>query len=225
MSRQIIRLGIGLMLAYLVLFAQLNRLQFFSAEALETHPANSRPLVEDFGAPRGEIRAADGTVLARSVDLEEGVVERQREYPLGELFAEVTGFVSFDAGDDGLEAAFDDELRGERNALSDGFRELLGGASTTADVNTTLSVELQEAARDALGERNGSVVALDPRTGEILSLWSYPSYDPNALADVDNSVARVARQNLLADPGNPLLPRTYRAVSYTHLTLPTILRV
>ena len=99
MSRQIIRLGIGLMIAYLVLFAQLNRLQFFSAEALETHPANSRPLVEDFGAPRGEIRAADGTVLARSVDLEEGVVERQREYPLGELFAEVTGFVSFDAGD------------------------------------------------------------------------------------------------------------------------------
>lgn len=214
MSRQIIRLGIGLMLAYLVLFAQLNRLQFFSAEALETHPANSRPLVEDFGAPRGEIRAADGTVLARSIDLEEGVVERQREYPLGELFAEVTGFVSFDAGDDGLEAAFDDELRGERNALSDGFRELLGGASTTADVNTTLSVELQEAARDALGERNGSVVALDPRTGEILSLWSYPSYDPNALADVDNSVARTARQNLLADPGNPLLPRTYREVYF-----------
>ena len=97
MSQQIIRLGIGLMVAYLVLFAQLNRLQFFSAEALEAHPANSRPLVEDFGAPRGEIRAADGTVLARSVDLEEGVVERQREYPLGDLFAEVTGFVSFDA--------------------------------------------------------------------------------------------------------------------------------
>ena len=214
MSRQIIRLGIGLMIAYLALFAQLNRLQFFNVEALETHPANSRPLVEDFGAPRGEIRSADGTVLARSVELEEGVVERQREYPLGELFAEVTGFVSFDAGNDGLESTFDDELRGERNALSDGFRELLGGASSTADVNTTLSVELQEAAREALGERTGSVVALDPRTGEILSLWSYPSYDPNTLADVDNAEARAARQNLLADPNNPLLPRTYREVYF-----------
>ena len=91
---------------------------------------------------------------------------------------------------------------------------MLGGASSTADVNTTLSVELQEAARDALGERNGSVVALDPRTGEILSLFSYPSYDPNALADVDNSVARDARQSLLADPDNPLLPRTYREVYF-----------
>lgn len=214
MSRQIIRLGIGLMVAYLVLFVQLNRLQFFSAEALETHPANTRPLVEDFGAPRGEIRAADGTVLARSVELEEGAVERQREYPLGDLFAEVTGFVSFDAGSDGLESTFDDALRGDRNALSDGLRELLGGASTTADINTTLSVELQQAARDALGERNGSVVALDPRTGEILSLWSYPSYDPNALADIDNNVARAERQNLLADPDNPLLPRSYREVYF-----------
>ena len=214
MSRQIIRLGIGLMVAYLVLFAQLNRLQFFNAEALESNPVNSRPLVEDFGAPRGEIRAADGTVLARSVELEEGVVERQREYPLGELFAEVTGFVSFDAGSDGLESSFDDELRGDRNALSDGLRELLGGESTTADVNTTLSVELQQVAREALGERNGSVVALDPRTGEILSLWSYPTYDPNTLANIENAEARTAREILLADPGNPLLPRTYREVYF-----------
>jgi len=213
-SRQIIRLGIGLMVAYLVLFVQLNRLQFFEAEALETHPVNSRPLVEDFGAPRGEIRAADGTVLARSVELDEGVIEREREYPLGELFAEVTGFVSFDAGSDGLEASFDDELRGNRNALSDGLRELLGGESSTADVNTTLSVELQQAARDALGERNGSVVALDPQTGEILSLWSYPTFDPNTLADIDNAAAQAARRNLLSDPANPLLPRTYREVYF-----------
>ena len=214
MRQQIIRLGIGLMVGYLVLFAQLNRLQFFNAEELETHPVNSRPLVEDFGAPRGEIRAADGTVLARSVELEEGVLEREREYPLGELFAEVTGFVSFDAGSDGLESSFDDELRGDRNALSDGLRELLGGESTTADVNTTLSVELQEVARDALGERNGSVVALDPQTGEILALWSYPTYDPNTLADIDNASAQEARRTLLADPGNPLLPRTYREVYF-----------
>ena len=214
MTRQIVRLGIGLMIAYLVLFVQLNRLQFFEAEALQTHPANSRPLVQDFGAPRGEIRAADGTVLARSVEVEDGVIERQREYPLGDLFAEVTGFVSFDAGADGLESQYDDELRGERNALSDGFRELLGGESSTADVVTTLSVDLQQSARDALGERRGSVVALDPRTGEIHAMWSYPSFDPNALADIDNSAAQAARSELLADPDNPLLPRTYREVYF-----------
>ena len=117
MNRQIVRLGIGLMVGYLVLFVQLNNIQFFGAEELETHPANSRPLIADFGAPRGEIRAADGTVLAQSVELEEGVFERQREFPTGELFAEVTGFFSFDSGADGLERQLDDELRGEQNEL------------------------------------------------------------------------------------------------------------
>lgn len=222
MTRQITRLGIGIMIAYLVLFFQLNNLQFFGAEELQTHPSNSRPLVADFGAPRGTIRAADGTVLAQSVEVDEGPVERRREYPLGELFAEVTGFISFDAGSDGLEQAFDSELRGENNVVTDGLRDLLGGESTTAEVNTTLSVELQQAARDALGDRVGSVVALDARSGAVLALWSTPTYDPNALADLDNAAARQARQDLLDDPANPLLPRTYRELYFPGSTFKVV---
>jgi peptidoglycan glycosyltransferase len=214
MNKQIVRLGVGLMAAYLVLFLQLNNIQYFGAEELANHPSNSRPLVANFGAPRGEIRAADGTVLARSVELEDGAFARQREYPTGELFSEVTGFFSFDAGADGLEQAWDEELRGEQNALSDGLRELLGGESTTADVETSLSVEMQEAARSALGERRGSVVALDPQSGAILAMWSWPSYDPNPLSSVDTSASRNARRVLLADSNNPLLPRTTRELFF-----------
>lgn len=210
------------MAAYLVLFAQLNNLQFFSAEGLTTHPSNSRPLVADFGAPRGEIRAADGTVLARSVELDDGAFARRREYPTGELFAEVTGFFSFDSGSDGLEQTWDDELRGERNQLEDGLRELLGGASTTADVATTLSVEIQTAAKDALGERRGSVVVLDPQSGAILSLWSWPTYDPNPLASINSNEARIARSILLADPLNPMLPRTTRELFFPGSTFKVV---
>lgn len=222
MNKQIFRLGVGLMVAYLVLFAQLNNLQFFRAEGLTTHASNSRPLVADFGAARGEIRAADGTVLARSVDLEDGAFERRREYPTGELFAEVTGFFSFDSGADGLEQTWDEELRGDRNQLEDGLRELLGGESTTADVNTTLSVEIQAAARDALGDRRGSVVVLDPQSGAILSLWSWPSYDPNPLASTISSEARAARSMLLSDPLNPLLPRTTRELFFPGSTFKVV---
>ncbi len=210
------------MVAYLVLFAQLNNLQFFRAERLTTHASNSRPLVADFGAARGEIRAADGTVLARSVDLDDGAFERRREYPTGDLFAEVTGFFSFDSGADGLEQTWDEELRGDRNQLEDGLRELLGGESTTADVNTTLSVEIQTAARDALGDRRGSVVVLDPQSGAILSLWSWPSYDPNPLASTVSSEARAARSTLLADPLNPLLPRTTRELFFPGSTFKVV---
>lgn len=222
MNQQIVRLGIGLMIGYAILFAQLNNIQFFGAEELETHPSNSRPLVADFGAPRGEIRAADGTVLAESIELEEGVFERQRSYPTGELFAEVTGFFSFDSGSDGLESTFDSELRGEQNQLSDALRGVLGGEVNTSDIETSLSVALQESARDALGDRRGSVVALDPNTGEVLSLWSYPSYDPNPLASVDTSEARAARGELLADPDDPLLPRTIREVFFPGSTFKVV---
>lgn len=210
------------MVGYLVLFVQLNNIQFFGAEELETHPSNSRPLVADFGAPRGEIRAADGTVLARSVELEEGVFERQREYPTGELFSEVVGFFSFGSGSDGMEAEFDDVLRGEGSQLSDALREVLGGGSNTSDIETSLSVALQETARDALGERRGSVVALDPRSGAVLSLWSWPTYDANPLASVDSSVAREARSELLNNPNNPLLPRTTREVFFPGSTFKVV---
>ncbi len=210
------------MAAYLVLFVQLNNIQVFGAEELNTHPENSRPLVANFGAPRGEIRAADGTVLARSVELEDGAFARQREYPTGELFAEATGFFSFNSGADGLELTWDDELRGEQNALADGMRELLGGESTTADVETTLSVELQEAARDALGDRRGSVVALDPQSGAILAMWSWPTYDPNPLSSVDTAEAAAARQALLADANNPLLPRTTRELYFPGSTFKVV---
>ena len=214
MNRQIIRLGVGLMVAYLVLFVQLNNIQVFGAEELATHPENSRPLVADFGAPRGEIRASDGTVIARSVELEEGAFARQREYPLGELFAEATGFFSFNSGSDGLERTWDDELRGDDNELSDGVRELFGGETATADIETTLSIPMQEAARTALGERRGSVVALDAQTGAVLTMWSWPTYDPNPLSSVDTAEAQAARQELLANPDNPLLPRTTRDVFF-----------
>ena len=222
MNQQIVRLGVGLMIGYAILFAQLNNIQFFGAEELENHPSNSRPLVADFGAPRGEIRASDGTVLAESVELEEGVFERQRQYPTGELFAEVTGFFSFDSGTDGLEATFDSELRGEQNQLSDALRGLLGGEVNTSDLETSLSVAMQETARDALGERRGSVVALDPTTGEVLSLWSWPSYDPNPLASVNTGEARAARGELLADANNPLLPRTTREVFFPGSTFKVV---
>lgn len=222
MNQQILRLGIGLMIGYAVLFAQLNNIQFFGAEELQTHPSNSRPLIADFGAPRGEIRAADGTVLAESVELEEGVFERQRQYPTGELFAEVTGFFSFDSGSDGLESTFDSELRGERDAFTGALSSVLGNDAGVRDIETSLSVALQETAREALGERRGSVVALDPNTGEVLSLWSWPTYDPNPLSSVDTGEARSARSELLTNGDNPLLPRTTREVFFPGSTFKVV---
>jgi peptidoglycan glycosyltransferase len=214
MTRSIRRLGVALLVLYGALFVQLNVVQVLRAEEYNDNPANTREIVRDFSRPRGSIISADGTVLARSVDVG-GRFERQREYPTGDLFGPITGFFSFNAGADGVEKTYNDELAGRTAASSvEDVADLFVDEERTGDVVLSLHTAVQQAARDAFLElapgRRGSVVAIDPRNGSILALWSNPSYDPNPLSSVDQDLARNSRSLLLADPGKPLLARSYR---------------
>jgi penicillin-binding protein A len=210
MTRSIRRLGVALLVLYGALFVQLNVVQVLRAEEYNDNPANTREIVRDFSRPRGSIISADGTVLARSVDVG-GRFERQREYPTGDLFGPITGFFSFNAGADGVEKAYNDELAGRTAATSvEDVADLFVDEERTNDVVLSLHTAVQQVARDALGDRRGSVVALDPRNGAILALWSNPSYDPNPLSSVDQDVAKSTRSVLLAAPNKPLLARSYR---------------
>ncbi|MBA2624183.1 MAG: penicillin-binding protein 2 [Acidimicrobiia bacterium] len=210
MKRSIRRLGVGLIVLYGALFVQLNLVQVLNADEYNENPGNTREIVRDFSRPRGQIVSADGTVLARSREIG-GRYERQREYPTGDLFGQITGFFSFNAGADGVEKAYNDELSGRAAPTSvDQVADLFVDEERTADVVLTVDATVQQAARDALGNRLGSIVALDPRNGSILALWSTPSYDPNPLSSVDQKAASAARNLALADPNKPLLTRSYR---------------
>jgi penicillin-binding protein A len=209
-TRSIRRLGVALIVLYGALFVQLNVVQVLRAEEYNDNPENTRDIVRDFSRPRGSIISADGTVLARSVEVG-GRFERQREYPTGDLFGPITGWFSFNAGADGVEKAYNDELAGRTAASSvEDVADLFVDEERTGDVVLTLHTAVQQVARDALGGRRGSVVALDPRNGDILALWSNPSFDPNPLSSVDQEVASGSREVLLADPNKPLLARSYR---------------
>lgn len=210
MNRQIRIVGLVLAILYTALFVQLNYLQVFAADELNAHPANTRAVVRDFSRARGVIQTADGTVIARSVDVE-GELERLREYPEGELYAHLTGYLSFNFGNDGLERTYHDELVGRGRELTlDRLSDLLVDRRHTGDVTITVSAELQELATELLGERRGAVVALDPRDGAILAMVDYPTYDPNRLSTHDLAAAEQAWNELNADPDKPLLPRSYR---------------
>lgn len=210
MNRQIRRLSIGLMVCYLLLFAQLNNLQIFGAERLKENPDNNREIVNSYSRPRGTISTSDGVVVARSVEVDTDL-ERQREYPEGELYAQVSGFFSFHFGASGVEESYNEELTGETidlelRDLSDLFVERDRSGSIVLSVRS----DVQAAARDALGEREGSVVALDVQTGEILALWSWPSFDPNLVSDPSLAAASEARDLYLADERDPMLGRAYQ---------------
>ena len=77
------RAGLGLIVCFVVLFVQLNRLTVFQAAELNDNPNNTRDILRDFSQPRGSITTADGVVIARSVPSTDRF-EFQREYPEGD---------------------------------------------------------------------------------------------------------------------------------------------
>jgi peptidoglycan glycosyltransferase len=209
-NTQIRRLGIVLAVLFVLLFVQLNRLQVIEADRLNDHPANTRAVVRDFARPRGVIQTADGVVVASSTPTG-GEFERLRTYPEGALFAHLTGYFSFTFGADGVERTYNDALTGRDRRLSiDRLGDLLLEKDQTANVTLTVSKRLQQVAAQALANRKGAVVAVDPRTGAILAMVDFPSYDPNPLAAHDQDAVRETWERLNADANKPLLPRAYR---------------
>ena len=116
----------------------------------------------------------------------------------------------------GIEKQYNDSLMGvdgERQSVVDNLgkeREVLGikEAVPGKNLQLTIDLDLQVVAELALGDRRGSVVALDPNTGEILAMASHPTFDPNKFA------VRIKSKDwkeLTKDPGNPLLNRSIQA--------------
>ena len=169
---------------------------------------------------------------ARSRELPEVSVEFRplRRYEGGELGSHVLGYVSEitqsqlenndfpdrKAGDivgtSGLERQYDNYLQGR-----DGFRQVVVDTLNREievlieippdpgqDLVTTLDLDLQMAARTALGEQTGVAVALDPRTGEVLALSSRPGFDPTLFAE---GIAAEDWHALTDDPRKPLQNR------------------
>lgn len=211
-NTQIRRLGIGLVFLFVLLFAQLNWLQVIRADDLADDPRNTRNAVRDFSQPRGEIVSADGRVLARSEPTDNSF-KRLRVYPpeTASLFAHIVGYFSFTFGAEGVERTYNDELAGRTEELElDNLADLLLDRTRTANVTLTLPVSVQQTAAQALGDREGAVVALDPRDGSILAMYSFPSFDPNGLSAHDQEAVQNNRALLTLNPDRPLLPRAYR---------------
>ena len=212
MNRQVRKLALALIVLYAALFVQLNVLQIGQQEELTNDSRNTRATVRDFNKPRGDIVSADGVVLATSRQLPQGSeYAYQREYPTGELFAHLTGYYTFVYGATQVEKTQNDVLAG-RTAEQQlrGVTSLWSEPDTSGSVVLTLDSRIQEAARQALGEREGSVVVIDTVTGAVKAMWSYPSYDPNLIANHDSDVAGDVINFYNEAPGKPLLANTYQ---------------
>lgn len=202
----------GLMI---VLIAQLTYLQVIEADSLANDPRNVRALIRDFARARGDIVTADGQVVATSVPADD-LFEWQREYPLGSLFGHVSGFQSIVYGNSGIEREYNDELSGRSpivriQSITD-LPGVLVNEEQTGTVVLTMTAAAQQLAKDALGDRRGSIVVMDPKTGAIVAMYSNPSYDPTPLAGHNPQAVQDAYTLLNLDPTKPMLPRTYAEI-------------
>src|SRR5262249_48670403 len=120
---------------------------------------------------RGEITDRDGVRLAWNKNDKNG--EPYRGYASNALSG-VIGYSSRQYGTSGLENAWNAQLSGVISAdpLRELTRKFRADASDPQDIRTTLVLQLQEAAVQALGRNKGAVVMLDPKTGEVLALAS-----------------------------------------------------
>lgn len=129
---------------------------------------------------RGEILDRNGKVLAETVTDANG--KETRKYPYGRTFAHVVGYAT--NGKSGIESAMNFRLLTSHAFVFERIGNEFKGEKNIGDnVVTTLDLNLQQTAYDALGSHNGAVIVLEPSTGKILAMVSKPDYDPNTIAE------------------------------------------
>ena len=158
----------------------------------------------------------------------------RRQYPQDGFAAHVTGyvgevseaeldspqFIDYNQGDivgkDGLERQYDATLRGvdgQQRVMVDNMgreRQVQNAqeAMPGKDLRTTIDLDLQAVAELSMQDKLGAVVALDPRTGEVLAMVSRPTFDANKFT---GRISRDDWNEIASDPHKPLLNRAIQA--------------
>src|SRR6202451_390973 len=162
------------------------------------------------------------------------IMSHRRLYPRNGFMAHLIGYVGevsedmlnqpqfelYNSGDvvgiSGVERQYNTLLMGQngsRQALVDSHGREVGRLGETEAIpgkqlKLTVDIDLQIAAEEALAGKNGAIVAMDPRTGEILAMVSGPTFDPN---DFAVHVSRDQWNKLVTDPDKPLLNKAIQA--------------
>lgn len=192
----------------LAIVANLSWVQIFGSENIQANGANKRRLVEQYAIQRGDILSADNQVVARSVDTNTEY-KYQRQYPMGGLFADVTGYDSWKYGRTGLEKTYNNDLlgSGSRLTLRSLRNRLLGDTKKGNSIVMTADARVQAAATEALDGNRGAVVAMDPKTGKVLAMVTSPTYDPNAAVPASGKDYQAQWEAYNASPERPLFNR------------------
>lgn len=185
MNRAIRNTAIFAILIILALLVNLSNVHVFKDEEYAKNALNRRGLYELRSTARGQI-SAGGQVLAQSVVDQDGFYHR--EYPNDvSSYGPTLGYLSDTYGASGLESSYNSVLNGTDASLfaSRWWDTLTGKEKKGASLKLTINPAVQQAAYKGLSSKGyeGAVVAMNPKTGEILAMASTPSFNPATIED------------------------------------------
>ncbi|MEY4994142.1 MAG: hypothetical protein RIS82_1264 [Actinomycetota bacterium] len=208
MNRELKRVSIVIFLMFLSLFVASTSIQVLQVENLATDQRNVRSIYDSYKTQRGSI-LVDGKPIAESIPVDD--VYRYNRVYSDKMYSSVTGFFSLYQGATGLESATNSYLTGQNSSqFFEQINALLSGTPVAgASVELTIDPDVQKAAWNALGNKKGAVVAIEPSTGNILALVSKPAFDANELAVHDGDTSNANYKALIENENGPLLNRAY----------------
>lgn len=208
-SNSIKQVMVVFLFCFVALISYIAYFQVFSANSIATDSGNQRLWAKRNEVLRGTIYDRDKNALTKSARVD--ALTQKRSYVNDDLYVHALGYVDPRYGLTGLEASYDSELT-TYNKLSNNILNLAKDFSVSKlkamfenrkedevkignGIITTLDPKIQRVAYDALGDRKGAVVALNPKTGEVLAMVSRPTYNPNDLENAMKAANEGASEN------------------------------
>ena len=199
-NRRIIHVLIFLSMLFLSIIVYLTYFEVFQKDRILTSSYNRRQWEQEDSTRRGGILDRNGVELAYSKGADS---KQERVYPYGRLYSQIIGYNSREYGKSQLEAQYNNELLNiwEFSPISSLKGMLTGEQKIGNNLFLTIDHKLQKKAEQLIGGRNGAIVVIRPKTGEILAMVSKPDFDTN------NAKLAQNWQEMVESPDHPFLPR------------------
>jgi cell division protein FtsI/penicillin-binding protein 2 len=197
------------LLLFVVVISYVAYFEISVAPKIVNNTDNKRLWAKRNEVLRGTIYDRNKIALTKSERV--NTLTQKREYTGGTMFAHVLGYVNPKYGITGLESKYDQYLMGNNDlSIKQYLQELIANKGAVKkedkignDLITTLDSNIQKQAYNSLvsSGKKGAVVAINPKTGEILAMVSAPSFDPN------DSALTANWKEINSDKNRPLLNR------------------
>lgn len=178
-NKRIIIVLISFCLVFVSLIGYLSYFQVFKANRIKENSYNKRLWINEENTLRGSILDRNGKILVYS-DKE----SNKRFYKYGNLYSHVIGYSYREYGKTGLELYYNNALLNiDENTAINEIKNLVIKNNIGNDIRLTIDHSLQEKSRNLLKGKKGSIITMNPKTGEIYSMISLPDFDTDNLRE------------------------------------------